>query len=288
MAFQLSTTFGPGEALRQCLLAEVHAAVKCLGGSDPEAIHEARKHLKKARAALRLVGDAKTSPQPRELRRSLRDIAHGLSAQRDREVVAAWLAHWQRVTRREEERQLATRLHHALAASQPRASSGRSRAAALSGLEAVACQLETLSWDAVTGKILAAQVERAQRRMRQAERAFAASTTEADLHEWRKRAKDFWYQLRLLSPQLRRRLRPLPDLLRVLTETQGKRHDLDLVRHLLLNSSTLPLSASERAGLEQRLEQESTRLLARLRRLAKAVGRHVHGRCLKRSAWHES
>jgi CHAD domain-containing protein len=107
--------------------------------------------------------------------------------------------------------------------------------------------------------------------MRKAERRFARSGRAGPLHEWRKRAKYLWYQLRLLRPHLRRRARPLPGQLRLLTELQGRANDLELVRRELAGRRTalgdhLPV-------LRKLVEKKQTQLLPRIRRAARKVNR---------------
>ena len=284
MAPELSLSQTPGTALRRSVLAEVRATAASLRSGASDAVHEARKHLKKARASLRLLGTVENAPQPSDLRRTLRDIARGLSSRRDWEVVDAWLDDWQSGARVAGERLLASQLRQQLAA---RHSAGEPPgsvfASALSDLEQVRDRVAALSVEQVTAKSIAANVERTRKRMRKAGRAYARHETAADLHEWRKRSKDLWYQVRLLHPQLRRRLRRLPDRLRTLTDIQGKLHDLRLVRETLLSPSLTPLAPSELDLLNQRLDRERQRRLRQMRPAANEVGKLTDGRCLKRS-----
>jgi CHAD domain-containing protein len=253
------------------LISEVQAARENLLSRDPEAIHEARKHLKKARSALRLLRGIKPRHPPRNLRHALRDIARRLSRARDREVVDAWLEHWRQTTRIAAERKLALKLQRQLTSSggshidqQP------NRRAVIARLRQVIRQLEALDVANLDWKAINANVEHSRRRMRKAEKTFAATSALADLHAWRKRSKDLWYQLRLLRPRLRRDLRQLPRALRTLTETQGKLHDLDVLQKLL-QQPLRKLSADQRSLVEKRIAGEFAHLLLALPQGAKPV-----------------
>src|SRR5512138_742089 len=69
-----------------------NAAARLKSDSDIETcIHEARKSLKRTRALLRLVRPGLGDARFREANARLRDIARGLSAARDRDVVRALL-----------------------------------------------------------------------------------------------------------------------------------------------------------------------------------------------------
>lgn len=276
MPFELSATNRPGEALRQCLISEVQAARENLLSNHPEAIHEARKHLKKARSALRLLRGLQHRQRSRELRQTLRDIARRLSSQRDLEVAAAWLEHWRSTTHVAAERKLATNLRRQLPLNQRRSNPRNARRTAATGLGQIATELEALSFRKVDWKAITANVERSRRRMQKAEGRFGETSNLADLHEWRKRSKDFWYQLRLLRPLLRGDLRKLPRALRTLTETQGKLHDLDVVQKLLQQPLT-KLSADQRSVVEKRIAGEFTHLLLNLKHAAKPVRKLARG-----------
>jgi CHAD domain-containing protein len=53
--------------------------------------------------------------------------------------------------------------------------------------------------------------------------------TSEDLHEWRKRIKDLWYQIRLLSSVWPEQMEALAEELKILSEYLGDDHDLTLL-----------------------------------------------------------
>ena len=74
---------------------EITAARAALATASPSAIHEARKHLKRARSTLRLLRGAMAPESRRSLGASLRLIARHLAGTRDRQVMQGILRTWQ-------------------------------------------------------------------------------------------------------------------------------------------------------------------------------------------------
>jgi len=73
---------------------------------------------------------------------------------------------------------------------------------------------------------------------RRARRAFGvarARGTDENLHEWRKRTKDVWYQLRLLRPLAPRTIRGQAQEAHHLSDLLGDDHDLAGLRQILLS-----------------------------------------------------
>jgi hypothetical protein len=70
------------------------------------------------------------------------------------------------------------------------------------------------------------------------QKAFATAgsrPTEANFHEWRKRVKDLWHQLCLLSPARPRKLRVRTDDLEKLGDLLGDDHDLYMLREFAVS-----------------------------------------------------
>src|SRR3954471_16369858 len=92
MAFRLDVQQTVSESLRATVDGELAAAIESLSVVDPArrpaAVHDARKHLKKARSALRLVRSALGTRTTRHLNDELRAVAATLSARRDADVLA--------------------------------------------------------------------------------------------------------------------------------------------------------------------------------------------------------
>jgi len=267
MRVPLITKEHPGWALKQYALAELRAASTCLTGRKPDAVHQARKHLKKTRATLRLLRGAKPSAVRHDALATLRRIARNLSAQRDRQVVVGLSEEW-RVTAVEiAERRAATALLGALKPHPVGTVQGQSLQDVRTRLRGAEACLERWPLDDFTWSHLTRGLKRSQRRMRRAERHFTRSQRADDLHEWRKRSKDIWYQTRLLRPWLRRRSRELPSRLRTLTELQGRTHDLELIRRTVARLRSR-LATKQAASLRQLIRQKRMELLSRVAKAA--------------------
>ena len=86
MAYRLDPTLGTASELRRVLADQLGAAVEKLrveGGPDADAIHDVRKHLKKARSALRLARGDLGRGVARHANAVLRDCGQELASQRD-------------------------------------------------------------------------------------------------------------------------------------------------------------------------------------------------------------
>lgn len=215
------------------------------GEDAPDAIHGARKDMKKLRAVLRVSRRALPKQIYREENRRYRDAARALSASRDAEVKLETLdvlverngelpreaaETWRQILDRD--REAAVNTAHAEAAI------GLIEA----GPEGVrGWPLEGDSW-----KLVGGEVRRAYRRGRRAMATAVADPSEQNFHEWRKRGKDLWYQLRLLGPAWSGPLEAAAEEAHRLTDLLGDHHDLAVLRADLR---------------ERRLGEEETRAL---------------------------
>ena len=197
-------------------LGHVDAAVGALApGATADAVHEARKSTKRARAVLALVGGDRV-PAGR-----VRDAARALAPLRDADVLRA----------------LADR--HRLEAPPPVEAPIRAAAAA-AALDHLAEARRSLPTARLSSSVeeLWASVARSWRRARRAERQ------EADLHELRKASKRVLHQLEVVA-ELRPGTRPLAAALEALQEDLGDHHDLVLLSGLTA-APELHLDRSER------------------------------------------
>jgi CHAD domain-containing protein len=166
-------------------------------GDDPvEAVHGARKDLKKARALLRLARPGLPGDAYRRENRALRDIGRAMSGGREADVMV------------ETSGALAERFGHSreLAALRRRLTAyarGRQDAADAHALaESLRHLAERASGWPLDDCDLATLQAGEKRAYRDGRRAFAdarADPSAERLHEWRKRVKDLWYHHRLLA-----------------------------------------------------------------------------------------
>lgn len=237
-----------GAGLKRVAAGRAEKALERLRGGDEdpaEAIHGARKDMKKLRAVLRLSRGALPKRLYKEENRRYRDAARALSASRDAEVKLETLdalaeqgrelpreavEAWRQILDRDREA--------AVNAAQAEAAIGLIE----EGLERIQrWPLKGDSW-----KLVGGEVQRAYRRGRRAMAAATADPSEESFHEWRKRAKDLWYQLRLLGPAWSGPLGAVAEEAHRLTNLLGDHHDLAVLREDLR---------------ERRLGEEETRAL---------------------------
>ncbi|HEY0592225.1 MAG TPA: CHAD domain-containing protein [Thermoanaerobaculia bacterium] len=269
MAYRIDLTLPLPQEIRRILGEELGGAAAELRGRDrprDEAIHEARKHLKKGRALLRLVRPF-LGPSFAWENDVCRAAAHLLATARDAAAMAeavdrlreasrdpsAWDALRARVGERASSRAM------------PPGEEERILATIEERLRGVEMRLR--SWgelpseppDLAPGAMRV--IESGGRRYRVARR----SRDPESVHAWRKRAKDLWYHARLL-----RGLGPLVDGLEAsvdrLAEVLGQRHDLDVLESLfraepnLLEGSDPARLAGEIGVLRARLDEEAALL----------------------------
>jgi CHAD domain-containing protein len=208
MAYKFENDESVREGFARCAGEQLDHAVGELSEQinvDPvEAVHSARKSVKKARSLLRLARGSMPAAQRRRENRALRDAARQLSAARDAEAMVATVE------------QLADRYVGQLPESdfsavreqleQSRDAQRRVLLGSTLGARAVeelgAVRVRVADWKLVSGGW--ASIEDGLRRSyvdgRGAFRRARSHRTIGDWHAWRKRVKDLWYQERLLAP----------------------------------------------------------------------------------------
>jgi CHAD domain-containing protein len=265
-AYRLQTGENAAAGVRRIAGGRAEKALERLRGADgPElaaAIHGARKDLKKLRALLRLVRDELGGKAFEAEDRRYRDAGRLLSGSRDAEVKLETL----RVLRREAgdlpdeaaERwagELETERDELAASVVGAAESrvGEAAAAIAAGREAIAAwSLETGSWG-----LVGPGLSRAYRQGREAMARTLADPSAENVHEWRKRAKDLWYQLRILRQAWPGPLGATVEQAHDLTELLGHHHDLAVLTADLDNRAEL----GERGAFEAAIRQRQGELL---------------------------
>jgi CHAD domain-containing protein len=230
VAYKLKRDEGMATGIRRIVDEELAAAGDDLTGGGPadrdEAVHDARKRLKKARSALRLVRDDVGADVQRSETAALRDAARRLSGARDAYVLLETLG-----TIREE----ADGALPAATVRKLRGILGRSRENEPVEDEAVAAEIA-----AVRGRVAAWQLEdegfpagglqRIYRRGRLAMEQAIEHREDEPWHEWRKRAKDLWYALRILEPVSGKQLKGAVAEASALSDVLGEHNDVAVLR----------------------------------------------------------
>jgi CHAD domain-containing protein len=230
------------------------------GDALAEAIHGARKDLKKARAALRLVREALDEDFKRE-NRALRDAARTLSASRDAEVKLATLDAL--ADGEGDVPAAATALwREALIADRDRIVGEESGGTeeAIAAIEAVAARAPEWKLRADGWKLLAPGLDTAYRDGREAFAALGDSPDFEAVHDLRKRGKDLWYQLRLLRDAWQPVLEPTAEEVHDFTDLLGDHHDLAVLCADLVGREEI--DAVHRETLRTLIEARQASLLA--------------------------
>ncbi|HET8567029.1 MAG TPA: CHAD domain-containing protein [Solirubrobacterales bacterium] len=225
-----------------------------------DAVHGARKDLKKLRTVLRLLRDELGRKRFRRENARFRNAARALSASRDAEVKLGTL---DSLTEHADELPAAAvEVWHKILARDREAATNAARdepaiaeAVALieAGLDAIGdWELAGDSW-----KLIDAGLVRTYRRGRRALKAAAPNGSEADFHAWRKRAKDLWYELRLLGDAWPGPLEASAEEAHRLTELLGDHHDLAVLRADLRRRN---LGEEETAALEAAIDRRQKEL----------------------------
>jgi CYTH domain-containing protein/CHAD domain-containing protein len=197
------------------------------GDALAEAIHGARKDLKKARAALRLAREELGRKAFKRENRALRDAARTLSASRDAEVKLATLDAL--LAGEGDVPPGATALwREALLADRDRIVGGESdgTAEAVAAIEAVAARAPEWKLRNDGWKLLSPGLDTAYREGREAFATLGDSPGFEAVHDLRKRGKDLWYQVRLLRDAWQPVLEPTAEEVHDFTDKLGDHHDL--------------------------------------------------------------
>jgi CHAD domain-containing protein len=197
-------------------------------------VHETRKDLKKLRSVLRLVRDDLGDAVYRSENVRFRDAGRMLSGARDAQVKLEALA---ALRERFDDRLSAdgvTLFVHALDGERERLADPEGDALALdraagaigAGRDAVAeWPLHDDEWS-----LIGPGLKRSYRRGRNRFRDVRAEASDEGVHEWRKRVKDLWYQLRLVRDAKKSVLGEAADEAHELSDLLGDHHDLAVLR----------------------------------------------------------
>ncbi len=233
-AYRLKPDESAAEGLRRVAHGRAEKAVTRLRKGEPdelgEAIHGARKDLKKIRAVLRLARGELGAKAFRAENRRYRDAGRLLSASRDAEVKLETLKGLE--ARFGGELPLAPALAwgEALAADQE-AIAGDSEelaarvAGAVEKIESGAERIPDWRLDGDSWELIEPGLDRTYRDGREALAAAREGRRDVQVHELRKRAKDLWYDLRLLAGSWPGLLDPSAEQAHELSELLGDHHD---------------------------------------------------------------
>jgi CHAD domain-containing protein len=237
MGYRLRPKERVDAGVRRVIREQIRGAVQDLSRAGPErheGVHEARKRFKMIRATLRLA-----RPSLGELTFALentwyRDTGRRLSSVRDAvamlECLNALEKRWGRdldpavaaAARKGLERRLAS-------VSADEDGLVRRSAEVSQGLRSALVRLKDWGLHDRGFRTIGPGLERTYRQGRRAMKAALDEPSDENLHEWRKRAKDHWYHVRLLRNVWPKVMDAYRREMRNLTEALGMDHDLALL-----------------------------------------------------------
>jgi CHAD domain-containing protein len=248
MAYRFENDEGVRTGILRCAGEQLESAVIELTeriDDDPvEAVHSARKAVKKERALLRLVRGSMSAEQRRRENAALRHAAQGLSTARDAEAMIDTLDQLsKRYAGQLPEttfRQIRARLEQQR--DRERAELIGSSLGARAAEEFDAVRARSAGWTLSRGGWRA--VEQGLRRSYRDGRAlFSEAQSQpafAEWHTWRKRVKDLWYQERLLATVAGPAVTGQVKDAHRLADALGDEHDLGVLRASLHGDQMTP------------------------------------------------
>jgi CHAD domain-containing protein len=241
MAYRFELDEQMDKAFARCAREQLDGAIRALveriEGDPVEAVHSARKSVKKERALLRLLRGAIGAPERNRESAALRASAHRLTQAREAEILVQTLDG------------LADRYSGALPAvpfEAVRESLVATRASQRAQLRDKAFQAEVAQELAATRARIAGLALRAggwraiepglahtYRQGRKEMKAAREKPAPERLHDWRKRVKDLYYQLRLLSEVCGPTIHGQAKEADRLADLLGDEHDLALLNEAI-------------------------------------------------------
>lgn len=293
----------PGEpvsaGLKRVLTAGVDDAIAQLrgeaGAEPPDAIHEARKDIKKIRSALRLVRDAIGDDAWRRENDHYREVARELSGFRDAEVMVEALDELGErfgPSARDGFAALRKQLEEENRSAHEDGSIERAMAEAAARLAAGRGRIETLPLKGDGWELIGPGVHRTYRRGRKRLLTVEEEASVTNLHELRKRVKDLWYQLRLIRDADKQMIGSVAEHAHDLSDHLGDDHDLALLRELVQRRRVAFADPADKRHLLEEIDQRRGELQFAAISLAKRIYAEKPKRFTKRlekrwEAWRE-
>jgi CHAD domain-containing protein len=279
-AFRLRSKESVPRGIRRIARGRIDRALEELAGRtdhDPaEAVHEARKDLKKLRAVLRLTRDGIGNDIYRPENRRYRDAGRHLSSARDAQVMVDTL---DSICERYDDelpadglaelRQMLDFRRRSLETAGQSGNDARVEAARtiVAGRDRVEDWPLRDDWSTIGGGL-----KRAYARGRSCFEVASEEPSIPNLHEWRKRVKDLWYHLLILQRAWPGVMEPMADQAHDLSDHLGDDHDLAVLRDAAADRPEAFRSPGDRHKLEELIERRR----GELQRDAVSLGRRLY------------
>jgi len=239
MAYRLKLDKSAKASIRKVAEKQLESAIRGLESAGDERlkqVHDIRVHLKKLRAALRLVRSAIGAHYQTE-NACFRDVAHELSPLRDAQAALEMFDKLADIARQQGADDSFTAalkaLRQRLAEEQrPVAKQATDEvwARLAETLHAAAKRVEAWTNDVDGFETIAEGLENSYRRGRRAMQCALERTSPETLHEWRKQAKYHRYQVNLLEEAWPEAMKSRAKSLKQLSDLLGADHDLVVLR----------------------------------------------------------
>lgn len=236
MSFRLTQDESIPRGIRRIAREEIDAAIENLRIETPArrdvAVHEARKSLKKLRSLIRMISPVLGEAAKKE-NAALRELGRGLSQMRD---AAAMLETVNLLGKKYKGEPAARDLAELRALFVKRRADARTDSKAIATTETGVTTLRGLrrrlnNWNlGVDVHLMEPGFKRIYRRGRRALSKAGKNANPGNLHELRKRVKDYWYQVRLLDGVWQNGSKSPEKELRDLQEWLGEAHNLAVLR----------------------------------------------------------
>lgn len=273
---ELSHATRGARGMRDILHRQLETSIADLPRIAPtdEQIHTARKHMKAARATLRLLRPVLSAAAYRAANRTLRDAARALSAARDDTVLLKILGALARRTKgcgkrralaafRDRLQRDARRRRDQLAARGLRASAARLHRA-LTQLDSWPAPPE--EWQPVYASLCDTY-----RKGRSCARRNEQRASGSTLHEWRKRAKYLRSQLEVIAPVQHASVEAMAAKLHKLSDHLGDEHDLAVLGELVQRRAP-QMGRKAQSALQKQIDKRRRKM----RKRALAVGLPIY------------
>ncbi|MGA2244711.1 MAG: CHAD domain-containing protein [Verrucomicrobiota bacterium] len=264
MSEHLMRKESPGRALRRVCQNHAGRALASLQKKKvPQAVHDVRREIKMMRALFRLTCGALRGKEHRKTARVMRLAAKPLAASRDARVTR-WTFENLVKSKVRDFPNLRARLQTHASRAERQLKDFDSGAVAKFILKQVCHQLEDLGLKRLGWPDIRAGLEQSHARGRSAYELAKLKPSPENLHEWRKRVKDLWYQMDFLCPDWPSKTRALLGSLKKLGGELGRDHDLVLLGRF---SQEQCGPSSETARLQELIEARRKQCGAGIRQL---------------------
>ncbi|MDB6067175.1 MAG: hypothetical protein JWR26_3383 [Pedosphaera sp.] len=232
MKFELKSKEELPHGIRRIARKQVDQITQSIAERRPEcqgvAIHEARKSVKKSRAVLRLVRVRIGKKVYRKENRAFRETGRTMSSRRDAEVLLKTLGNLRKHSRSHELNSTLDRLQKVFQERFDRAFRAGNGQKRNGKTDLVSEQKHIKDWPLghLKWSDLGCGIERTYQQGRERMENAARSHSMQALHDWRKRVKDLWYELRLLKPIKPKAMSRLATDAKRLSQLLGDDHDL--------------------------------------------------------------